>query len=100
MEILDTPPRPVIRFGIDPTRLQIISEPYLVLTAMGYAPMVNVKILSLDTEQSMYISPKTVSHPLDSARKLNNGKLTGLCLLVSKESLDPKSKYIVRACEL
>ena len=81
--------------------LKIVSEPTVLLTFRGYAPVVEVH---LDGEPAgetnyLYIAAKSLSEPLDDLRKKNGGKFTGIHLRLRKESTDKFAPYIVQMAE-
>ena len=55
--------------------LEIISEPDVVLTFRGYAPILRVQKCRTGVEYSLYISAKSLAEPLEELRKNNDGIL-------------------------
>lgn len=94
MEIFDMAPRTRFVATTKPVKIEIISEPYLVATRLGYAPMVNIRILGNSLEQSLLISSRSLTEALEALRAKNSGKLTGSMMIIQKESNDPKARYI------
>ena len=99
MEIFDMSPRDRFMASPKPQRVEVVSDPYIVATRFGYVPMVTVRGLSSSLEQSLSIASRSISTQLEELRAKNEGHLKGLRIEVSKESDDPKSKYIVKAAE-
>lgn len=79
-----------------PRRIKIISEPYLVASRMGYAPMVDVEAMG-GIENTLLISSASITSALEALRVANGGRLMGICLEVSRESEDSKAKYVAKS---
>ena len=95
MEIFEAAPGDRFTASTTPVKVEIVSEPFLVVTRFGYLPMVKVKNLESNTEQCLLVGSQSISTALEELRAQNEGKLLGLKLAVSKESEDKKSKYII-----
>lgn len=89
--------RPSISFTVDPVTLTIASEPYVVLTARGYAPVVDVAVDGDSESRFMYISAASLSSSLEEFRQANAGKFKGIRIKVNKESSDRFAKYVIEA---
>jgi len=89
--------REFIRFGVDEVVVEIVSEPFVVNTFRGFAPVVDVKVEGEEEEgiKSMYISAKSLADSLTPAVDENGAKFTGLKLRIRKESADSRARYIV-----
>lgn len=85
--------KPNLKVGVEPVAVDILSEPYVVMTARGYAPVVDVKTAQGDF--ILYISSKSISEGLEPLVKAADGRFTGLKLRLKKESDDQMAKYIV-----
>ena len=96
MEIYDKPPLPRFAAGTTPTDIEIISEPYIVATRLGYAPMVTIRQAGASEQQSLLIGARTLMTALEDMRRKNEGKLTGLKLKICKEGEERISKYVVQ----
>lgn len=79
--------------------LEIVSEPDVVLTFKGYAPILRVKKIRTGVEFTLYISAKSLGVPLEDLRLNNEGKFSGIKLRIRKESMDPMAKYEIEALE-
>ena len=73
--------------------VEVVSEPYVIMTMRGYAPVVDVK--TGGAAKRMFIGPKTLGNALEPAVKKQNGKFTGLKFRVKKESADQMAPYVV-----
>lgn len=82
---------------VDPVIFEIVSEPYVVLTYRGYAPVVDVMVREESEPRVMYISASSLSHGIEEQREKNNGKFKGINLRVRKESNERFAKYIVES---
>jgi len=87
--------REFIRFGVDEVVVEIVSEPFVVNTYRGFAPVVDVKVEGEEGIKSMYISAKSLADSLTPAVDENGSKFTGLKLKIRKESADSRAPYIV-----
>ncbi len=99
MEIFEAAPGDRFAATTTPAKVEIISEPFLVVTRFGYLPMVKVKNLELNAEQCLLIGSQSISTALEELRTANEGKLVGIKIAVSKESEDKKSRYIIEGLE-
>lgn len=77
--------------------VRIISEPYVVLTLRGYAPVVDVFELHEKVKYSLYIQAKSLAEKLEVLRNDNKGLFAGLEFIVSKASTDKFSLYVVES---
>jgi hypothetical protein len=75
--------------------VSIISEPRVVMTYRGYAPVVEVKVEGEDAPKLMYINSKSISTTLESLKNENRGKFSGIKIRIRKESNDKFAKYII-----
>ena len=73
--------------------IEIISEPDVVLTFRGYAPILRVRKSRTGVEYLLYISAKSLAEPLEELRKNNVGIFKGIRLRIRKESMEQMSKY-------
>ena len=95
MEIFEAAPGDRFVATTTPAKVEIVSEPFLVVTRFGYLPMVRVKNIESGAEQCLLIGSQSITTALEELRIENEGKLSGLKLAISKESEDKKSKYII-----
>lgn len=76
-------------------QLEIISEPNVVLTYKGYAPVLRVRKLRTNVEFILYISAKSLAEPLEKLREDNDYLFNGIKFKVRKENSTPMAKYEV-----
>ncbi len=91
--------RSAISFTIEPVNLKIVTEPYVVLTARGYAPVVDIEVDGETDRKVMFISAASLSQVLEEFRSENEGNFTGIHIKVRKESPDRFAKYVVEAAK-
>jgi len=87
--------REFIRFGVEEVVVEIVSEPFVVNTFRGFAPVVDVKVEGEEGIKTMYISAKSLADSLTPAVDGNGGKFAGLKLKIKKESADRRARYVV-----
>ena len=85
--------KPNLKVGINWIPVDILSEPFVVMTVRGYAPVVDVK--APEGNFILYISSKSISEGLDPLVRANGGSFTGLKLRLRKETEDKMAPYIV-----
>ena len=85
--------KPNLKVGVDWITADVVSEPFVVMSIRGYAPVVDVK--TADGEFILYISSKSISEGLDPLVQANGGKFSGLKLKLRKETEDRMAPYIV-----
>ena len=96
MEIFDMAPRDKFKPGTKPVAVEIVSEPYIIVTRRGYAPMITIRVNNTMVEQALLIGSVSITNALEELRAKNNGSLKGLKFEISKESADQMAKYIVK----
>lgn len=84
-----------LSFTVEPTTVKIMSEPYVILTARGYAPVVDAEVVGEPDSRIMYISAGSLSNQLEELRIQNEGKFKGITAKIRKESTDKFAKYIL-----
>ncbi len=84
---------PNLKVGPDWVSVEVLSEPYVVMSIRGYAPVVDVQ--GPDGRQILFISSKSISLGLDPLVQANGGKFQGLRLRLRKEGSDRMSPYVV-----
>lgn len=85
--------KPNLKVGTEWVAVEIVSEPYVVMTVRGFAPVVDVK--TPGGEFILYISSKSMSDGLVPFLERTDGKFNGLKFRVKKESEDKMARYIV-----
>lgn len=88
-----------LKVGVGWIELEIISEPNVVLTFKGYAPILHVQKIKTGVEYLLYISAKSLSEPLEELREKNSGLFKGIKLRIRKESGAPMAKYEIEELE-
>lgn len=73
--------------------VEVVSEPYVVMSIRGYAPVVDVT--SPGGKQILFISSMSISKGLEPIVEGNGGKFLGLKLRLRKETEDRMAPYIV-----
>jgi hypothetical protein len=79
--------------GTKPVRIKIISDPYIIDTVFGYAPVIDVAV----GKASFYffIGTKSLADGIEKLRAENGGAFIGLELKVRRASDDKKAPYVV-----
>jgi hypothetical protein len=90
---------PVLKVGTAWIEVEVTSEPDVVLTFRGYAPILRIKVRQSGLEKTLFINAKTLASPLDVLRKRNGGRFIGMKLRLRKESQEPLSHYAVEALD-
>ena len=85
--------KPNLKVGVNWIPAEIVSEPFVVMSIRGYAPVVDVT--TPEGGFILYISSKSISEGLDPLVQANGGKFKGLKLRLRKESEDRMAAYIV-----
>lgn len=86
---------PFLKVGTAATATLVESEPFIRLTARGYAPCLRVKVLKNDLTYALIISSKSISEALEPLRKKNSG-FSGLRLEICKKSEEQMSPYVIK----
>jgi hypothetical protein len=84
---------PNLKVSTDWIAVEVVSEPYVVMSIRGYAPVVDVQ--SPEGKQILFISSKSISLGLDPLVQANGGKFQGLRLRLRKETADRMAPYVV-----
>ncbi|MGI9229282.1 MAG: hypothetical protein ACR2P9_05430 [Gammaproteobacteria bacterium] len=86
----------ILKIGLEPVRIRVVSEPYVTYSPFGYAPVIDVWLVKKKREYRLYISAASLSSNLEKIRENTEfGKFTGLEFWIRKESSDRKSAYIL-----
>lgn len=75
--------------------IQIISDPFVIKTSMGYTAAVNVIDLRAQNVHHLIVGAKSVSNELEALRN-KFGTLENLQIKIRKQSADPKSPYEIK----
>ncbi len=85
--------KPNLKVGAEWVSVEILSEPYVVMTLRGYAPVVDVE--APGGRHILYISSRSISEGLEPLVQANGGRFSGLRLRLRKESDDRMAPYVV-----
>lgn len=85
----------VLKIDIEPVRLLVTSEPYVVATARGYQAVVNVFERRSRREYLIYIGAISLTTALEQLRRENAGSLVGVEFWLRKEDSSRYSRYVV-----
>lgn len=85
--------KPNLKVGTEWVLIEIVSEPYVVMTLRGYAPVVDVE--APGGRHLLYISSKSISEGLEPLIQANGGRFSGLRLRLRKESDERMAPYVV-----
>jgi hypothetical protein len=91
--MVDQERKPNLKVGVEWIPVEITSEPYVVMTVRGFAPVVDIKAPT--GEFILYISSKSMSDGLVPLLEVSGGAFKGLKLRVKKESEDKMARYVV-----
>jgi len=84
-----------LKVGTEPLLLRITSEPYVIYTSRGYAPVVDVADCKTSEVFTMFISAASIARKLESLRRANDNSFTGLEFWIRKESNDRMAPYVL-----
>jgi len=84
-----------LKIDVEPRRVQIISEPYVIYTKRGYQPVVDVIDTKNKREYNLFISAKSLSERLEMLKSENNGRFRGLEFWIRKQSYERTAPYIL-----
>ena len=88
-------PNERIKVDVEPRRLLVTSDPYVVLTSRGYQVAIAVFERKRKRSYELLIGSKSLSQGLAPLVEENNGRFVGLDFWIRKEDGDKFSKYIV-----
>ncbi len=82
-----------LKVGVDWIDIEVVSEPFVIMTMRGYAPVVEVQ--AGGARRRLFIGAKTLGEELEPAVQKQGGKFTGLKFRVKKENADKMAPYVV-----
>lgn len=85
----------VLKIDIEPKRLLITSEPYVVYTSRGYQAAINVIERKSRKEYFIYIGAQSLADVLERLREENFGKMLGLEFWIRKKDSSKFAGYVV-----
>ena len=50
------------RVGLEFREIEILSEPFVMYTSFGYAPVITIRVANAKLDHHLFISAKTLSH--------------------------------------
>ena len=90
---------PALKVSTGWIELEIISEPDVILTFRGYAPILKVRKISNNLEYIFYISAASLGKTLEELRQNNAGTFNGIQFRVRKKDATPMAPYELEAIE-
>jgi hypothetical protein len=87
---------PVLKVGVIPSRLTVVSEPYVKLGFRGYMPCVNVRVEKSGLDKVLVISAKSLAEPLEKLRLSNNNFFTGIEFDLCKADDSKMALYVLK----
>lgn len=90
-------PLPKLQLSTGWVPLEIIDEPVVVLTFNGYAPTVTVRATKTGLHYMLYIQARSLAQPLESMRRENDGRFTGLQFALRKAGRQRSAPYELRS---
>ncbi len=84
-----------LRVTSEAVLVEITSEPYVIYTSRGYAPVVDIINSMTQESHVLFIGSRSLSQRLAALQAENGNKLTGLEFWIRKESDDKMSPYLV-----
>ena len=90
---------PSLKVGTGWIELEIISEPDVILTYRGYAPILQVQKISNDLEYIFYISAVSLGQALEELRQNNADSFKGIQFRVRKKEATPMAPYEIEVIE-
>lgn len=84
-----------LKVTIEPRRVLVASEPYVVYTSRGYAAALDVVDLRKKREYRLFIGAASLSKPLHEMAEANSGRHSGLEFWLRKEGDERTSRYVV-----
>ena len=67
---------PTLRIGTGGTEVEFLSDPYVVYTRRGYAPVVDVRVADVGSERTLFVSAVSLASALEEIR-LGRGDARG-----------------------
>lgn len=87
--------REQLKIDIEPLRVLITSEPYVIYTVRGYQAVVDVFEKRKKREYYMFVTARSIADPIENLRVSNSGRLTGIEVWIRKSGSEKTAKYIV-----
>jgi hypothetical protein len=84
-----------LKIELEPKRIMVTSEPYVVFTVRGYQAVVDVLETRTKHEYYLFVSARSLAEPLEKLKEGNNGRLTGLEFWIWKDGPEKSARYVV-----
>ena len=88
-----------LKVGTGWIELEVMSEPDVILTFRGYAPILHVQKINNNLEYIFYISASSLGRSLEDLRENNGGVFQGIQFRVRKKDATPMAPYEIEAIE-
>lgn len=82
-----------LRVGTDWISVEVISEPGVLLSYRGYAPVLLVIEEGKSIPRCLYIAAKSIAEPLEEMRRDNDGEFSGLKFRIRKVGAEKTAAY-------
>jgi hypothetical protein len=87
---------PQLKVGTGWVDIKVLSEPTVIATFKGYAPVLHVIVKRTKLEYLLYISAKSIAANLEPLRQINNNAFTGLEFSIRKANDDSFAPYEIK----
>lgn len=84
-----------LKIDVEPKRLLVTSEPYVIFTHRGYQPVIDVVERRSRREYYIFISAISLAASLEKLRLENGERMVGIEFWIRKQGPERTSKYIV-----
>ena len=84
-----------LKVDLEPKYIQVVSEPYVVFTVRGYAPVIDIIERKSRHATALFISAKSLAQPLEMLKKENGDLFSGLEFWIRKASDGRTAPYIL-----
>jgi len=83
-----------MRIGTGWQELEILSDPFVIFTRRGYAPVIEVKVLRSGLPQVLFVSAVSLSEQLEKIKE-ERGSLVGARVRIRKQDASQFAPYEV-----
>lgn len=85
---------PTLKVGTEWVEIEIRTDPFVVLTRFGYAPVLEVELLSEGKIYTWFVKAASIASKLEPIR-MAHGSLEGVQVRVKRESAEQTAPYLV-----
>jgi hypothetical protein len=85
---------PTLKVGTEWMEIEIRSDPFVVPTRFGYAPVVEVELLREGKVYTWFIKAASIAEKLEPVR-MAHGSLEGVQVRVCRETAEQTAKYLI-----